>query len=696
MLTGKHKNIPLILQSEMSECGLACLAMILGFYRYHLSLTQLRRQYKITMRGVTLYQLKNIAKDIGFITKVLRLETNQFTSLQLPCVIHWEMNHFMVVHKVSTKYIWVHDPARGSRRLSFEEVDKSFTGIVLELKPLEALNQVSKPKSQSAKMANRLIKKYGFAILGLVSISCLIQFLYITGVTFVQKIIDSSANSASETLLYLLLVALFGIKIIEFCTVSIRSIMVTSLGTLINHGFGIAVMTHLISLPITFFENRHSGDMMSRFGSVDKIRNTLTEGMVEGLVDGIVSVIVLVFMFLLNPLIASVILIFAFLYFLSRFHYHSKSRQKHEEALHTKAAEISHFMETIRAIPSIKIYVKESDRLREWSIKFISSLNVIAQIAWHKIFYDSVKNLLFAIEFTITLALSCLLMANHKITLGVLYAFLSYRLQFTTAISNLVDKIQDFKLLGLHLDRLDDIVSEPKELPDSNIACFNCVSKPTANLILSNICFAYSQYEELILNNININIKSGECIAITGPSGCGKTTLLKIMMGLLRPDVGNIQINNKLIYPNHIYCYRKIISAVLQNDILFSGTIMDNISFFDPLVDINHVNKCASLAGIIDEIHSLTMGFNTLIGDMGSMLSGGQKQRILLARALYANPIILFLDEATSHLDSKKEREINLSMRSLGITLVMIAHRKETILMADRVFTLENALKSKR
>lgn len=689
MIMGKQKKIPLILQSEMAECGLACLAMILGFYKYHLSLMQLRRQYKITMRGVTIDQLKNIAQDIGFVAKVLRIDINQFSSLQLPCVIHWDMNHFMVLHKVSSDYILVHDPARGPRRLSFREIDKSFTGIILELTPRETLRQISKPVIQSVVIVNGLIKKYSFDIFRLVGISCLIQILYISGVTFVQKSIDSSANSTHESILYVFLAALLGIKIIEFCTVGIRSIMVTSLGTLINHEFGKVVMRHLISLPIAFFENRHTGDMMSRFGSVDKIRSTLTEGVVEGLVDGIVSVIVLVFMYILNPLIATIVLVFAFLYFLSRFYYHCKSRQRQEEALHTKAAELSHFMETIRSIPSIKIFAKESDRLRGWSIKFVSSLNVIAQIAWHKIFYDSVKNLLFAIEFTITLALSCLLMENHKITLGILYAFLSYRLQFTTAISNLVDKIQDFRLLRLHIDRLDDIVSESAELPGAGFLCSDCDNKTDGDLNLSNISFAYSQYEIPIINNLNLVIKSGECIAITGPSGCGKTTLLKIMMGLLQPTAGLMQISRKSIYPNHVYCYRKMISAVLQDDILFSGTIIDNISFFDPSVDVERVYKCASLAGIIDEINFFPMRFNTLISDMGSMLSGGQKQRILLARALYANPIILFLDEATSHLDSKKEQEVNLAIRSLGITVIMIAHRKETILMADRVFIME-------
>ena len=537
-------------------------------------------------------------------------------------------------------------------------------------------------------MIKELLKKYGLSLFKLVFISCLIQLFYIGGVTFIQKSIDASAHIFQNRLLSIFLIAFFGTKIIEICATAIRSFTVTCVGSLINNEFGVSVMRHLLSLPVSFFESRHAGDVLSRFGAVDKIRTTITEGFVEGIVDGLVAIIILIVMFIASFKMSLVVLISSVIYFLSRVYYNFKTRQYQEEALFTRSSELSHFMETIRAVPSIKIFAKESDRLAGWSNKLIRYLNSTTRIAWHKILYDSAKNFIYAVDLAIVLALGCMFLANHVISLGILYAFLAYRQQLITSFGSLVDKMQEFRFLKLHLDRLNDIVSESSELNQLSSVFNGSLDVCKNSLILEEVSYAFPMTDSEVFKKLNITILPGECIAITGPSGCGKTTLLKIMMGLLQPSSGFLCIGQRQIYPHHVAQYRSSIAAVLQEDILFSGSISDNISYFDQAVDMDHVYHCAKLAGIHDEINAFTMRFNTLISDMGSILSGGQKQRILLARALYSKPSILFLDEASSHLDAKKEKEINQSIRSLGITVVMIAHRKETIMIADRVIRL--------
>jgi ATP-binding cassette subfamily B protein RaxB len=406
----------------------------------------------------------------------------------------------------------------------------------------------------------------------------------------------------------------------------------------------------------------------------------MTEGLIEGVVDGFISILMVIAMFTTSLKIALVIVSSSFIYGVTRYYYNNKAHQYHDEMLYARSMELSYFMETLRAVPAIKIFCKEDDRLTKWSAKFVCSINSMTCLTRHKIIFDSIKNGIFGLDFVVVLGLGCLYLEKLNLSLGVLYALLAYRQQFIAAVINLADKIQEYKSLKLHLNRLDDIISEPIERNDFKKRDFDA-----ASLTLDNISYSYALDVIPTLKQVNLQIKAKECVVITGPSGCGKTTLLKVMMGLLSPTAGCMLVDSISVYPYYVSSYRKKIASVLQADILLSGTIKENISFFSSIVDHEHVDECAKLAGIRDEIHALPMGFDTFVGDMGSVLSGGQKQRILLARAFYARPKILFLDEATSHLDVNKELEVNQAIRSLGITVIMIAHRKETINMADRV-----------
>lgn len=685
-----HKNnLPLILQSEMAECGLACLAMILAYYNYNLSLSDIRLHFKLTLKGTTLLHLKNIANQLGFNSQVLRIELQQLNQILLPCIIHWDMNHFVVLKKVSKKYFIVHDPANGVKKLSYSDFDRHFTGIVLELITSQKINSNFKNKKNTLAIA--ILSKYKHQIYKLILVSVLLQLFYVIGIKLTQLCIDNSKLSSSSVSFGIVLLTLVGIKLMEVASLSIRSLMITASGNIINFDIGQTIKKHLLALPVLFYENRHLGDILSRFGAIEKIRTLFTEGLVEGIVDGCICIILLIAMYFCNAKLTVISVLTTLVILMARFFYNKKIKQLHEEALNTKSQEISYFMETIRSIPALKIYEKTEMRLQSWSNKFVNSINSSTRISWYKIYHKTINNLIHNIELIIFITLGCLYLNKKLLTLGVFYAFLSYRQQFIASISNLLEKLQDFKLFSLHLGRLNDILLEPVEIKQKIQACShgsNFAKKQ--NLIFENICFSYSPEEKPIIHNFNLLIKPKECIAITGPSGCGKTTLLKILMGFLQPIQGNIYLNNIAIYPNHIQCYRSRIASVLQNDTLFSGTIADNICFFAQDRNIERIYQSAQLAGIIDEINLFPMRFNTLIGDMGSVLSGGQKQRILLARAFYSQPSILFLDEATSHLDAKKENEVNAAIRSLDITVVMIAHRKETILMADRIISLSS------
>ncbi|PRD18288.1 UNVERIFIED_CONTAM: cvaB [Trichonephila clavipes] len=285
--------------------------------------------------------------------------------------------------------------------------------------------------------------------------------------------------------------------------------------------------------------------------------------------------------------------------------------------------------------------------------------------------------------------MAALLVIQGGFSTGMLFAFMSYKRQFMEKTANLIEKFIEFKMLGLHFDRIADIaLTEKEELQPIYL------SPHTINgeIEVKNVCFSYSHATPNILEHLNLKINSGESVAITGPSGCGKSTLLKILLGLNLPQSGEVLIDGVSLEKVGARQYRQQIAAVMQDDELLSGSVSDNISFFDSPVDMARVVYCAQLASIHDDIANMPMGYESLIGDMGSSLSGGQKQRIILARALYKQPKILFMDEATSHLDTNLETSINEAISRLNITRVIIAHRKETIASADREIRLDKKM----
>ena len=283
---------------------------------------------------------------------------------------------------------------------------------------------------------------------------------------------------------------------------------------------------------------------------------------------------------------------------------------------------------------------------------------------------------------------------TNSMTVGMVLAFIAYKGQLTERFSNLIEQIVQFKMMRLHLDRIADIALTPQEVNRNGDETFSNRQNNEfkGHFVLENICFSYDEQQPPILNNVNLTLEAGSTIVITGPSGAGKTTLMKIMLGLLQPTSGKVLLDGKEITQLGLKNYRKKIAAVMQDDALLAGSITDNISFFDPQPNYLKIEQCAHLAAIGEDITKMTMGYNSFVGDMGANLSGGQIQRLLLARALYSSPCILFMDEATSQLDKGNEVKICEQIKHLPMTLVMIAHRQETINMAEKVYLLNNGV----
>jgi ATP-binding cassette subfamily B protein RaxB len=446
------------------------------------------------------------------------------------------------------------------------------------------------------------------------------------------------------------------------------------------------VFAHLMRLPVEWFEKRHIGDIWSRFSAVQQIQKTLTTSFIEAVLDGLLVVLTLAMMFVYSGTLTAVVLAAVAAYGLLRWAFFKPLRDATEEELVHESKQSSHFLESLRGVQAIKLFNAQGDRQSRFASLVVETMNAQLDVRKLHLMFSVMHRLLFGLERVAVIWMGALLVIDQRLSLGMLFAFFAYKETFAGRVSALVDKVVDLKMLRLQGERLADIVLTAPEQEDASGHVRKYAEIPAIEL--RDLSFSYSDAEPDVLCGVNLRIEPGESVAIVGPSGCGKTTLLKVILGIHAPQTGELLIGGVPLSQMGLRAWRDMVGVVMQDEPLFSGSISDNISFFDLQPDMDWVAHCARVASVHDEIEAMPMGYYTLIGDMGSSLSGGQKQRILLARALYKRPKILLLDEATSALDVEGERLVNQAVRQLALTRVIVAHRPETIASAGRVVAL--------
>lgn len=679
------KRLPVILQTEAAECGLASIAMVAAYHGYKTDLTALRQAHEISLKGANLEELMQIADKLKLSTRALRLDMEHLPKLKTPCILHWDMNHFVVLKKVNKNSVEVHDPGLGYRKYTKEEFSKHFTGVALELSPTEEFK--STDTRVNLKLSDFWSKVTGLkSTLGKVFLlSLLLQAFAIASPYYMQLVVDEVILSFDQNLLAILAVGFGLLMLIEMMTGAVRSVLLLHFGNLMSIQLGANLFHHLIRLPLQYFEKRHIGDVVSRFGSLQQVKDLLTQGVIEALIDGVMAITTLIMIFLYSPKLSFVVLAAIAVYAVIRIAMYRPLRIMSEEVIVNQAKEQSNFMETVRGIQTIKLFGREVQRQSVWHNKYADSLNAGIRVGHLNIGYEAINKVIFGLENVLVVYFAALLVMDGDLTVGMLFAFMAYKRQFVEKMASLIEKIIEFKMLSLHFDRLADISLTDKEGNMQGEISSKAIS---GAIELQGVTYRYNSKEAPVFKELDLKIKAGESVAIVGPSGCGKTTLAKIMLGLFEAEAGKVQVDGVDIRQIGLSKYRSQIAAVMQDDQLLSGSIADNISFFDPELDMLKVEWAAQIAAIDKDIMSMTMGYNTLVGDMGAALSGGQIQRLLLARALYRKPKILFMDEATSNLDTKLESSVNDAVKNLDITRIIIAHRPETIASADRVIEL--------
>ncbi len=681
-----RSKITPVLQADESECALACLVMLLNYHQHSTSLPLLRQQYGGISGGLTLRQFVELAAKQALICRTLKLELDELVHLQCPCILHWDLQHYVILEKVWGNRAVIIDPASGKRVFSTQELDKHVTGVAVEVTPSpEFTIRREEKRLKISDLWQRILGiKRSLSLLFL--LSALLQLFAIANPYYVQLVVDDVIVRNDHAMLQVVSGGFAIILILEILTSHLRQFSTLQLANQINLQITSNVFGHLIKLPVQFFSRRDVGDILTRVQSVQPIRDLLTSGLVDAILDGLMAIATLCVLLIYSAKLTLVVSCFLVIYIALRLLTIKPFQAKSLEVLKTQATVTSHLVESIQAIRAIQLNGLVNNRLSIWQNKLTNNVATTLQLGVWEIRLASVNKLLFGLENLIVIFTCATLVMSQSMTVGMLYAFIAYKRHFTSAIDGFVSKVIEYKLISVHLERLADIVfSEQGKLTNLPMAS-RYQSVPL--LQVNNITFRHEGAQKPTLDDVSFTVKSKECIAIVGQSGSGKSTLIHCLMGLLPVQSGDIKANNHSIAKNN--AFNQSIACVMQNDELFSGSIIDNISCFDEKPHIKRIEVASKLASIYDDIQALPMQFNTLVGPAGRQLSGGQIQRLFLARALYRRPKILFLDEASSHLDLATERAINKALNALKITRILVAHRPQTIQLADRVLELRN------
>lgn len=681
--------LPLILQTEVAECGLACLAMVAGHHGFRTDLSTLRARFPGSLRGTTFEMLDQHAAALKLSTIAYNLTLEELPQLKAPAILHWNLNHFVVLRSATAKKITIHDPAQGVRELTYAEASRCFTGNALEVeratefrladerRKISLAGMVGKLDGWWQSLAQLFVMALGTEVLGLVTPKLsqyMVDEVLLTG--------DAALRDVIAFGMVLLVLTQNGLSML-------RGWAILHVTTHLNLQWVSDVFSRLVRLPLDWFEKRQLGDVLSRFGSVGPIQDLLTTRAVGAVLDGLMAVATLAMMLLYSRALSAVVLGTVLLYALVRLVSYRPLRNASLEGMALGAKEQSCLMETIRAIGPIKLFGKEADRRARWLAMKIDTVNRNVRTQHMGLWFANINSAIGALSGALVLWLGVGLVMDGAFTVGMLFALTSYSGVFSARMSALINVAIDYRMLSLHCERLADIVLEDTE---PEVAHAVPAARLSPQIELVHVGFRYSAYEPWVLHDVNLVIAPGDSVAIAGVSGCGKSTLAKIILGSLKPTVGQVRYGGLPIEQLGIAAYRAMLAAVMQDDVLLAGSLKDNICFNAEQPDIARIVQCTRLAQVHDVIEAMPMGYETLIGDMGSSLSGGQKQRVLLARALYKEPRVLILDEATSALDVQQERNVSAAIGALAMTRIIIAHRPETIASAERVVMLQGGL----
>lgn len=684
------RRVPILLQMNTTECGAACLAMVLNYYRRKISISEVGEYCKVGRDGLSALNIVQAAREYGLQVRAVTLRENDFRTISLPAIVHWEFNHFIIVERWSRSGVDVVDPALGRRHLTSEAFNDGFTGVVIMLEPGENFQRTSpsrNPKITIRTYTTQYIKRAPGVLAQILLASLLLQVAGLAVPLLTKILIDNVIPHSSFNLLTLLGIGMVVIVLAELVIMVLRALLLTYLQTRIDTKMIPNFFVHLLSLPYKFFLNRANGDILARFSSQTVVRDLLSSQLVSTVLDSGLVIIYLIILFTQSSFFGLVVLLVGTLQVAVLLVTNRLLARLASNELGTAAREQGYVSEVLSAIETLKATGVEERVFARWSNLFFASLNFSIRRKYIVSIITTIQSSLQTITPLALLWIGAILVMQGSMQVGTMLALNALAIAFITPLASLVNSTQQLQLVRAHLERIADILEAQ---PEQDAQQVQTPPRLKGHIQLAHVNFRYEADSPLVLKDISLTIQPGQKIAIVGKTGSGKSTLGRLLLGLYTPTSGNIYYDTLPLKTLNYHNVRTQFGVVLQDVSIFSGTIRQNITFDLSNIDMDQVIWAAKMAGLHNDVMYMPMGYETFVSENGKALSGGQRQRLAIARALVQKPAILLLDEATSSLDVETESTVAQNLSRFPYTQILIAHRLSTIRNADCILVLDD------
>jgi len=682
---GRRRRVPCVEQMAATECGAACLAMVLGYHGRQVPLDELRQLCAVNRDGVSALTLLNAAGLFGLRGRGVRVDLEDLALLERGTILHWEFNHFVVFERLTRHGADVVDPARGRRHVPLAELRRQFTGIALLLEPGADFSPQHRKQSRLLPAARQILLGAGLLPRVLIT-SVLLQLLGLALPVFTGQLVDHVAPQSDQHLLMVLLVGVGGVVAFTLLATLIRSHLLLHLRTLVDARTTLGFLDHLVSLPFAYFQLRPAGDLMMRLNSNSTIREILTSGVLSTVIDGSLVIIYLVLILVISPVMGLIVLAVGCVELAILLAMRARQRELGAQTLQAEAKSHSYQIEMLTSIETLKAMGCEHRAVAHWSNLFVDVLNASLLRGRFETAIGTLVGTLRTAAPLAILAYGIGLVMQGTMTMGTMMSVAALANSFLGPLFALVSSAMQLQLLGSYLTRINDVLDTPGEQDRARV---RAPHRLTGQITLRRVSFRYGPLAPHVVDDVSVDIQPGQFVAVVGCSGAGKSTLASLFLGLHRPSAGQILYDGVDMNELDLRGLRQQVGVVIQQHSLFAMSIRDNIALADPTLPLEAIIEAARMTEIHDEIMAMPLGYQTMLVDRGASVSGGQRQRIALARAVVRRPAILLLDEATSALDTLTEQRIQRALAALRCTRIVVAHRLSTIVGADLILVMD-------